>query len=294
MIETQRFVASGSELRTLEKRTTIAAPREEVFAAWTTSQGVEDFLGVEANIELRVGGPFELFFMDADSTPPGQRGSEGCQILSYIPNQLVSFSWNAPPHLGEVREKRTWVVVRMRDAGPNQTKVSLTHTGFGDGESWDEVYAYFERAWSGVLRALEESFGRVEPTPSLETVILAVSDLSRSVAFYEKAFGWPRRIDVPVLVEFALPNGSGVAVYQKENFAKNVRQDPVLPPAEAIGGAELYLQCNNLDESIARIQEAGGRLLSERAPRDWGDTVAYYDDPDGNVIALAQRDTKEA
>ncbi len=33
---------------------------------------------------------------------------------------------------------------------------------------------------------------------------------------------------------------------------------------------------------------AGGRLLSALAPRPWGETVAYYADPDGNVIAVAQ------
>jgi len=31
----------------------------------------------------------------------------------------------------------------------------------------------------------------------------------------------------------------------------------------------------------------GARVLSELEPRDWGDKVAYYADPEGNVLAVA-------
>lgn len=111
--------------------------------------------------------------------------------------------------------------------------------------------------------------------------------LARAATFYDAAFGWPRRIDVPVLVEYALPDGRGLGVYQREGFAKNTGEPAAAPPRDGTTATELYLRCDDLDAAIARVEAAGARLLSARAPRDWGDEAAYYADPDGNVLALA-------
>lgn len=41
-------------------------------------------------------------------------------------------------------------------AADGQTRVRLTHAGFGDGGDWDGVHAYFDRAWTNVLAALQK------------------------------------------------------------------------------------------------------------------------------------------
>jgi predicted enzyme related to lactoylglutathione lyase len=40
-------------------------------------------------------------------------------------------------------------------------------------------------------------------------------------------------------------------------------------------------------ETIARIEAAGGRPLSPLRLREWGETAAWFADPDGNVVAVA-------
>ena len=120
--------------------------------------------------------------------------------------------------------------------------------------------------------------------------ILAVPDVSRAVAFYTKAFGWPVKVEFPVYVELDARPGQGVGLYQREGFAMNVGdQLPLEAPEGAITATELYIRCDDLDEAIRRIEEAGARALSPRVRKDWGDEVAYFADPDGNIIALAQR-----
>ena len=47
-------------------------------------------------MDLRIGGPFELYFGGPD-VPHDQRGSNGCQVLTYVPGEMLSFTWNAPP-----------------------------------------------------------------------------------------------------------------------------------------------------------------------------------------------------
>ena len=80
------------------------------------------------------------------------------RILSYAPFEMLSFEWNAPPAFPAVREQKTWVVVLMKPVGEAATTVSLTHLGWGRGEEWDQVYAYFTRAWDIVLGRLRYRF----------------------------------------------------------------------------------------------------------------------------------------
>ncbi len=118
--------------------------------------------------------------------------------------------------------------------------------------------------------------------------ILGVSDVERAVAFYSEAFGWERRVDVPVYVELALPDGRGVGLYERSAFASNTGIEPRAVDGAAITGTELYLRCEDLDAVIERLTALGARVLSPRMHKDWGDEVAYFADPDGNVLAVAR------
>jgi catechol 2,3-dioxygenase-like lactoylglutathione lyase family enzyme len=122
-----------------------------------------------------------------------------------------------------------------------------------------------------------------------ELTILAVEDLPRSVAFYERAFGWPRLVDAPVYVELGIPGGMRLGLYERSGFGRNTGIAPAPTPPGAIAPTELYLRGERaeLDAAIARLAGAGARLLAGRAPRDWGDEAAYFADPDGNVVVVA-------
>ena len=147
----------GLNERVLHKNRTIDAGREVVWKKWTTHDGLKTFMGADNKIELTPGGPFEIYFlMDA---PEGEQGGEGNKVLSFLPNEMLSFSWNAPPSIPEIRNQkhRTWVVVQLIPITENETKVTLDHLGWKDGEKWNETYDYFDQAWDYVLDALEGS-----------------------------------------------------------------------------------------------------------------------------------------
>lgn len=141
--------------RLLKLETAVAASLDDVWDAWTTETGLTSFLAGQVNVELRVGGPFEALF-DRDQ-PPGSQGSEGCRVLSYLPKTMLSFDWNAPPVYPDIRQERTWVVVLFEHAGDG-VNVTLSHLGWGEGGDWDEVFGYFEAAWSLVLARLQRRF----------------------------------------------------------------------------------------------------------------------------------------
>ena len=152
MIDTGSIAGTGPDIRSLVKETVVGAQAGEVWAAWTSSEGIASWWNPpETRIDLRIGGPFELLF--AMDQPEGRRGSEGCQFLAYVPGEMVSFTWNAPPHL-PLRESNTWVVVTFIELAPDSTVVRLVHTGFLEGSDWDDYMSYFDDAWGYVLGLL--------------------------------------------------------------------------------------------------------------------------------------------
>lgn len=118
--------------------------------------------------------------------------------------------------------------------------------------------------------------------------IVAVEALPAAVRFYREAFGWSQTVDVPVYAEFALPGGMRFGVYERQAFGRNTGQVPAPLSKGQLTSTELYFHVDDLDTAIARLRKAGARELSALAPRPWGDEVAYFADPEGNVIAVAR------
>lgn len=150
-------LASVETDRQLRKQAVIEASRQAVWDAWTRSDVLTTWFAPYANIELRVGGKYEILFGPPDA-PLDTRGAEGCRVLSYLPMEMLSFSWNAPPSIPEARKYRSRVVLQFADAPGGGTEVTLTQLGFGPEPMWDEVYQYFDRAWGSVLANLQKHF----------------------------------------------------------------------------------------------------------------------------------------
>lgn len=148
-MDTSTIPARGEAIRSLTRTTVIDVDPMSAWRDWASAAGLTKWWNVpETNIDLRVGGPFELIFdMDAGE---GLRGSEGCRYLSYVPGEMISFTWNAPPHLA-LRTSNTWVVITFTATESSGTTVRLVHTGFLDGTDWDDYITYFETAWEQVL-----------------------------------------------------------------------------------------------------------------------------------------------
>jgi len=142
--------------RAIDKEVIVQATLDEAWAAWTTREGIVSFFAPEAEIEARGGGAFHIHF--DPTAPPGMKGADEMRIMALQPKKMISFDWNAPPSLPEVRPQRTFVVVRLEPLGERETRVSLHHTGWGDGGEWDKAYAYFDRAWAHVLANLKKRF----------------------------------------------------------------------------------------------------------------------------------------
>jgi len=138
----------------IERTVVLEAGIDAVWAKWTTKEGLKSFFGVDNDINLRVGGKYEIYFsMDA---PVGLRGSEGCKILNYQPKNALYFSWNSPPSMPEIRNSPyyTTVVLHFREIDEIHTELTMSHQNWPEDAKWDACYHYFDQAWDKVLNSL--------------------------------------------------------------------------------------------------------------------------------------------
>jgi uncharacterized protein YndB with AHSA1/START domain len=127
----------------------VLGPLSQIWNAWTTEEGAKTFFAPDCRIDLRVGGAYEMFF---DLTAPeGERGGEGLTILAIQPEKMLSFTWNSPPSLPDVRGQLTHVTLYFKSLEENTTQLNLIHDGWGEGGQWDEAFDYFSKAWGDVV-----------------------------------------------------------------------------------------------------------------------------------------------
>lgn len=153
----------GEKMQRIDAEIVVSASLDDVWHAWTTNEGIQTFFSPKSNVKLEIGGPYEMLF-DSQAAK-GKQGSEGCNILSYLPREMLSFSWSAPPQFEHAREHRTWVVVRFEELG-ERVRVRIAHLGWqemkaahGDYvDEWQQVFEYFSGAWPFVLDNLKKRF----------------------------------------------------------------------------------------------------------------------------------------
>jgi uncharacterized protein YndB with AHSA1/START domain len=149
-------LAATAAERAVEKEVVINATLEQAWQAWTTREGIVSFFAPDANIDARVGGAFQIHI--DPGAPAGSKGADDMRVMAVQPMKMLSFDWNAPPSLPQARAQRTFVIVRFTPVDEKSTRVSLHHTGWGEGGEWDQAYIYLDRAWGAVLGNLKTRF----------------------------------------------------------------------------------------------------------------------------------------
>ena len=119
--------------------------------------------------------------------------------------------------------------------------------------------------------------------------ILYVEDQARSCTFYRQVMGLAPRLDVPGMTEFELPGGSILGLMPSAGI-RRLLEGAIADPQSAAGvpRCELYLVVPHAQDCLQRALRAGAAELSPLSVRDWGARVAYCQDPDGHVLALAE------
>ena len=125
-------------------------------------------------------------------------------------------------------------------------------------------------------------------------VTLGVRDLDASARFY-RALGWQQRGEESAGICWFKTSGSWVGLFGYDDLAADVGfvdpgepADPASPPAYR--GITLALNLpdrSDVDAAIAHAAEAGGSVVKQPRPTEWGGYSGYFADPDGHLWEVA-------
>jgi uncharacterized protein YndB with AHSA1/START domain len=135
----------------------IPASLDDVWAAFTVSDELSKWLTPGAVVDLRNGGEWTAHF-------PGG-GTGGGVILSFKPKAELVISAMAPPQFPHVRQDRTTATWRFSAIDANSTKVTLTQTGWKQGEEWDTAFEYLAVGNAQLIEALRQRFANPPAKP---------------------------------------------------------------------------------------------------------------------------------
>ena len=125
------------------------------------------------------------------------------------------------------------------------------------------------------------------PQAILSLVTLGVSDLGRSIAFYE-ALGFRRKAKAAQGVGFFQAGAMAFAVWPVDGLAKDAKAKAM--PAPTFRGVALAWNCRSEAEVDAAIDAPATRAAACRRRRQktfWGGYAGSFADPDGHVWEVA-------
>ena len=126
--------------RTIEKELFIAVSPERVYRAFTTKDELERWFVTSADVELRPGGAYNLWWREDHTSG---------QYVELDPPHKLVFTWDEGPKHGITT--CTIELIPENDG----TLLRLTHTGFLDGDNWDALYDGVSRGWTMELDHLK-------------------------------------------------------------------------------------------------------------------------------------------
>lgn len=103
----------------------------EAFSYFTDNERIANWLTTKADIELKEGGKYELFWtpQDPDKT---NNSTYGCKILAFEKPYYLNVEWwgnSEQKHFMNNIRPLTNVTVLFSELEKNKTKVTLLHTG---------------------------------------------------------------------------------------------------------------------------------------------------------------------
>jgi predicted enzyme related to lactoylglutathione lyase len=137
----------------------------------------------------------------------------------------------------------------------------------------------------------------------ISCIEVPVSDMAKSVDFYENVLGFKKTYEHPVWTSFDI-GGTSFALAASGTKGKrddteicrscslcvlrfsagNIKQHKEAPAATSV----IYLAVEDLDSTYRRLREAGVEFIGEPKPQAWGGKTAPMLDPDKNILVLAQ------
>jgi len=124
----------------------------------------------------------------------------------------------------------------------------------------------------------------------LSEIILYVKDQGISCSFYKNIFRKEPDLNVPGITEFIISDNCKLGLMPNNGIAKILGENTPHPETgNGIPRCELYFYVDDVELEFENAKMSGAKLISPIEKRNWGDKVCYFSDPDGHIIAFAEK-----
>ena len=144
--------------RMLRQEVIVPGALNEVWEAFTTSEGLRSFAVPVVEFELKSGGKFHTHYQPGAKI--GDPGTIFNTVVAYLPLKMLAFRVGLTDRFpAGPREAGTlFTVIEFESTAPRATRVVGSMLGWGRGEDWDEVYRFFASGNAYTLRKLQARF----------------------------------------------------------------------------------------------------------------------------------------
>jgi predicted enzyme related to lactoylglutathione lyase/uncharacterized protein YndB with AHSA1/START domain len=275
------MIATVEHTTALRVTRLINAPRERIFAAWTTPADILKWFGPEtcqvlsAKVNLHPGGDYHY---RVKSEGMGEVNLDGLFREVKRPGKLV-YTWNFSGH-PKLDFGESQVTVEFLDR-KGATEIQITHEQLPN----EEVKEDHNRGWNGCLDKLERHLGVAPETQGKAMAVggfcwneLLTSDEAAATKFYTTVLGWQTG-EYP---------GAGVKYTLWKNRGKDIG-GLMKRPMESIPPQWMaYVSVADADATANKAAEAGGKVLTPPFDVPTVGRIAVLQDTQGASLGIIQ------
>jgi uncharacterized protein YndB with AHSA1/START domain len=150
--------AAGDDGVSFVNEGVVAAPIEQVWSVFTTSEGYKLLGPALVEVDLRVGGMIRSRY-GADGALGDDATIENA-ILAFEPPTMIATRIQKPPATFPFKEawKHSWTVVTLKPLDESRTFVRVASLGFGDDEESVAMRRFFEAGNQLTIETLQKHF----------------------------------------------------------------------------------------------------------------------------------------
>jgi uncharacterized protein YndB with AHSA1/START domain len=139
---------------------TVAAPVKDVWAAWTTNEGIRSWMVASGEVDFRIGGTYRTSY----SKNIDLRGPDSIEntILVFDPMRMISMKNTKTPANFPFKEAvaKTWTVIYFKEIDPLRTEVTIRLNGYDSTEESVKMKAFFVKGNQASMDALVRKFSK--------------------------------------------------------------------------------------------------------------------------------------
>lgn len=118
--------------------------------------------------------------------------------------------------------------------------------------------------------------------------VLVVSEFEKCLAFYRDKLGFTvKDLDGDFAYLVLGEGGPGLALISADSAARLISEERVRPKAGALNRNYFAVFLEDVDKEFERLRAMGVRFVTTPTTQPWGQRIAYFEDPEGNLWEIS-------